>query len=248
MSLAGHTIIITGASSGIGRQCAISCSKDGANVILIARNEARLRSVLNELETGSHAYYIFDLLEFDLYNEFLNSLVEKHGRISGFIHSAGIEATIPLNTLKPQIYQNIFEVNVISCFEIIRILSKKKNTQPNASFVVISSIMGVSGQKGKLAYCSSKAALINGVKALALELAQKGIRVNCVSPGIVKTPMVDQLFSSISEESKAEIIREHPLGLGEPNDVANACIYLLSDASKWMTGSNLIIDGGYSAQ
>jgi len=247
-ALQGMNVLITGASSGIGKQCAISCSQMDANVILIARNLERLKIVMNELGEGKHSYYVLDLLDFDKYPETINKIIRENGKISGFIHSAGIEATIPLNALKPHIYEEVYKTNAISCFELIRFLSKKKNIGKNASFIAIASIMGIVGQKGKLAYCSSKSALINGIKSLALELAQKQIRVNSISPAIVETEMVDSLFSTMSKENMNIIEQNHPLGFGRPEDVANACVYLLSNASKWVTGTNLVIDGGYSAK
>lgn len=247
-TLQGMNVLITGASSGIGKQCAISCSQMDANVILIARNLERLKLVMNELGKGKHSYYVLDLLDFDKYPETINKIIKENGKISGFIHSAGIEATIPLNALKPHVYEEVYKTNAISCFELIRFLSKKKNIGNSASFIAIASIMGIVGQKGKLAYCSSKAALINGVKSLALELAQKQIRVNSISPAIVETEMVDSLFSTMSKENMNIIEQNHPLGFGKPEDVANACVYLLSNASRWVTGTNLVIDGGYSAK
>jgi len=240
-------IIITGASSGIGEQCAISCSKMGATVILVARNEERLKKVLKKLEGNNHSFYKLELQDFDRYPTIINNIVAQHGKISGLIHSAGIEASAPLNVLDPVKLKNTFEINAFSFFEFTRLLSKNKNHDENTSFVAISSVMGFLGEKGKLAYCSSKAALINGVKALALELAKKNIRVNCISPAIVETKMVKELFSKMADENRANIEEMHPLGLGNTEDVANACIYLISNASRWVTGANLIVDGGYSA-
>jgi len=157
--------------------------------------------------------------------------------------------TLPLKMMKPEYYEKLFSTNVISGFEIAKIMSKRNYLDNyGASFVFISSIMGILGQSGKVGYCSSKGALISGMKAMALELYSKNIRVNCVSPAIVETDMTKKLFENISEDSKNEISKMHPMGFGKPEDVANACIYLLSDASKWVTGTNLIVDGGYSAR
>jgi NAD(P)-dependent dehydrogenase (short-subunit alcohol dehydrogenase family) len=155
---------------------------------------------------------------------------------------------MPLKMLKPKHYEETFAVNVFSGFEFIKILTRKKYLGENASFIIISSIMGLLGQKGISVYSSSKGAIVNGIKSLALELADKYIRVNSIAPAIVKTEMTQNLFSKMSENNMKEIEKMHPLGFGETEDVANACIYLLSDASKWITGTNLIIDGGYSAQ
>jgi len=242
-------IIVTGASSGIGRQCAITFSQLGANVILIARNEERLKVTFDKLEKGNHLIISQDIIEYNELEEIVRCSVEKVGRISGFVHSAGIEMTVPLRSMTPSYYENMFATNVISGFELARIISKKKYlNEKGANFVFVSSVMGILGQAGKVGYCSSKGALISGAKAMALELAKKNIRVNCILPGVVETEMSNEMFQSLPDESKKEIINMHPLGLGKPEDIANACVFLLSDASRWITGTNLIVDGGYSAK
>ncbi|MBN2018182.1 MAG: SDR family oxidoreductase [Candidatus Cloacimonetes bacterium] len=247
-SLEGKVIFITGASSGIGRQCAISCSTMGANVILVARNEDRLLSTYNKLNSKNNLYYIQDITEYSRIKIIIDDSISKVGKIDGFIHSAGIEKTLPLKLMTPNIYKDIFNINIISGFEIARILANKKYRNNGASFVFIASIMSVLGQTGKVGYCSSKGALVSGIKAMALELAKKKIRVNSISPAIVETNMTKKLFENIPPESGKEILNMHPLGIGNSEDIALACVYLLSDASRWVTGSNLIIDGGYSAQ
>ncbi len=249
LNLNNKNIIITGASSGIGRQCAITFSQFGANIILVARNKEKLEQTLNKLNKGNHITFAHDLTEYDKLEEIINISVGKIGRISGFVHSAGIEMILPLKGMQPSYYEKMFAINVIAGFEIAKIISKKKYLdEKGASFVFISSVMGILGQPGRVGYCSSKGALISGVKAMSLELAKKNIRVNCVLPGVVETEMSNEMFQRLSEESKKEIVDMHPLGLGMPEDIANASAFLLSDASRWMTGSNLIVDGGYSAK
>jgi NAD(P)-dependent dehydrogenase (short-subunit alcohol dehydrogenase family) len=250
IELKQKTILITGASSGIGRQCAITFSKLGANLILLGRDESKLSETIKVLNNSNkNVSYIVDIADFKLLDTIVKKAVEENGKISGFVHSAGIESTVPVNFLKPEMFEKMFSVNVISAFEIIRILSSKKSLpETGASYVLIASVMGFLGQPGKTAYCSSKAALINGSKAIALELAKKGIRVNCLSPGLVETEMTIQMFKELPQESLIKIKEMHPLGFGNPNDIANFAAFLISDLSKWITGSNLIIDGGYSAQ
>jgi len=247
--LKNKNIIVTGASSGIGRQCAITFSQLAANIILIARNRERLEETFNRLNKGNHLYISQDIIEYDKLENAINTVTEKIGKISGFVHSAGTEMTLPLRSMTSSYYENMFAINVISGFELARIISKKKYLDENgASFVFISSVMGILGQAGKVGYCSSKGALISGAKAMALELAKKNIRVNCILPGVVETEMSNKMFESLPKESKKSVIDMHPLGLGKPNDIAYACAYLLSDAARWITGTNLIIDGGYSAR
>ena len=248
-NLNNKNIIITGASSGIGRQCAITFCQLGANIILIARNRERLKDTYNKLEKGNHLIISQDITEYNKLEEVVNTAVDKVGRIYGFVHSAGIEMTLPLRSMQPSYYEKMFSVNVIAGFELARIISKKKYLSENgASFVFISSVMGTLGQAGKVGYCSSKGSLISGAKAIALELVKKNIRVNCILPGVIETEMTNKMFENLPEESKKSIIDMHPLGLGKPEDIANACAFLLSDASRWITGTNLIVDGGYSAR
>ena len=247
-SLQGQNIIITGASSGIGRQCALTCRSQGANVFLLSRNAERLIDLKNEIGSTGCECYAIDLKRFGEYEGVIQDIVSRHGKITGFIHSAGIDVTIPVNSLKSDTIKEVFDINVFAFFELARVLSKNKYSGEYASYIAISSVMSFLAQKGKLAYCASKAALTNGVKVLALELANKNIRVNAVSPAIVKTTMLEELLSKIPPESIREIERLHPLGFGSSDDVANACVFLLSNGSRWVTGSNLIVDGGYSAQ
>lgn len=243
-------IIITGASSGIGRQCAITFSQLGANVILIARNKERLKDTFNKLERGNHLIISQDITEYNKLEEVVNITVDKIGKISGFVHSAGIETTLPLRSMQPSYYEKMFSVNVIAGFELVRIIFKKKYLyKTGASFVFISSVFGVVSQPAIIAYSSSKGALISGVKSIALEFASKNIRANCISPGQIKsTRMTENIFKKLSKEEKTKRIEMYPLGYGKPEDIANASAFLLSDASRWITGTNLIVDGGYSAR
>ena len=248
-SLKNKNILITGASSGIGRQCAIIFSQLGANVILIARNKERLKDTFNKLEKGNHLIISQDITEYNKLEEVVNTAVDKIGKISGFVHSAGIEMTLPLRNMQPSYYEKMFSVNVIAGFELAKIISKKKYIDKNgASFIFISSIMGIVGNPALIGYSASKGALISAIKSMALEFISKNIRANCISPGHVETEMANKLFEKISEKSKKSIIDMHPLGLGKPEDIASACAFLLSDASRWITGINLIVDGGYSAR
>lgn len=248
-SLKNKVIVITGASSGIGKQCAISCSKMGAKIILIARNSERLSNVMNELDGKEHVMHSFDVTNYDGIETIIKDSVEKLGKIDGFIHSAGIELTKPLKVMKSTDYEALFAVNAIAGFEFVKNITKKKYSNNGASFVFISSIMGIVGNSALVSYCASKGALISGVRALAIEYANKNIRFNSIIPGhLADTEMSIEKNKKIGQEALGQLISLHPLGLGSKEDVANASIYLLSDASRWITGTNLIIDGGYSAK
>lgn len=249
-SLDNKNIIITGASSGIGRACAVECSKAGAKVFLIARDQCRLNDTIQSLDGNGHLGFSFDLSEIDKISQFLNEQLKNFLPIHGLIHCAGIENTIPIQFLDERKYMDLYRINVIAGFELAKLISKKPNFNSiqGASLIFISSVMGFLGQDGKIAYSATKGALIAGVKSMAIELAKKSIRVNSVSPGIVETEMTRRMFDSLPVKSLEMIKGMHPMGFGRTEDIAYSCIYLLSDASRWITGTNLIIDGGYSAK
>lgn len=248
-SLEGKTILITGASSGIGAQCAIDCSKMGAKVVLIARNEERLKNVLSQCEGKEHACYMADMAEIidKGARPLLERIVSEHGKLDGFIHSAGIQKTAPLKLLSTKDYEEVIKVNTLSAFEILKYLPNIKYMNAGSHIVLIASITGVIGRRGLAAYSASKGALISAVRSISLELAQKGICINCVSPGTILTPLMQAYLDTLDETKKKQRIDGYPLGLGQTTDISNACVYLLSDASRWVTGQNLVVDGGYTA-
>jgi NAD(P)-dependent dehydrogenase (short-subunit alcohol dehydrogenase family) len=247
-SLKDKNIIVVGASSGIGRQCAISLSQLDANLILIARREEKLKETLSLLKNNNHLYYSADITDHNLLEPIISDSVDRLGKISGFVFSAGKEIIMPINIINQEAYNDLFSVNVFSAFELVKIISKKKFINPEASIVLIASITSVIGDAGLSLYAATKGALVSGVKSMAIELAGKKIRINCISPGLIKTDMFDVMADKISQEQIQNTVALHPLGLGTVEDVANACIYLLSNASKWVTGTNLIVDGGFTAR
>lgn len=243
-------VIVTGASSGIGRQCAISCSEMGARVVLLGRDTERLNATHAAMKTSEkHLPVSVDLTDYEKVQEIVGKIVSETGKISGLINCAGISTTLPFHMSKPEKMDQFFHVNVHSAFNLTRIVTRQSNiSEDGASIVFISSVMGVVGENGKTLYSMTKGALIAGARSLAIELAPRNIRVNCISPGVVETPMSKNAAYSRSEESVNKIKEMHPLGLGHPVDVAYACIYLLSDASRWVTGTNLVTDGGYTVR
>jgi NAD(P)-dependent dehydrogenase (short-subunit alcohol dehydrogenase family) len=248
INLEGKRILVTGASSGIGKVFSEQAASSGASLILWGRNQERLAETFNSLEGSGHEYQAFDMTNYALAEQHILKAVADGRKINGFVHSAGIERTTPLKASTPEVFKEIFEINVFAAFEIARLLSRKSIVDPaGASFIFLSSVKGKLGDPGKVAYCSSKSALLAGVKAMALELAGKKIRCNCVLPGIVNTPMTEKLFESVPPDAKQKIIEGHPLGLGSPEDVSNLICFLISDQAGWITGSEYIIDGGYSA-
>ena len=248
-SLSNKTILITGASSGIGRSCAVQCSKMGASLLLMGRNVDELNRTVSELQPGTKVEMI--VADFSKMVDLELVMAEKIltiGKIAGFIHCAGVEKTLPLKKQTSEVFQSIFDINVFAGFELAKIISLKKYKAEKASFVFIASVAGMVGESGKTIYSASKGAVISGARSMSMELARSDIRVNSISPAMVKTPILEKMFDGIGEEATQNIIKKHPLGIGEPEDVANACVFLLSDAAKWITGTNLVVDGGYTAQ
>ena len=248
-SLSNKTILITGASSGIGRSCAVQCSKMGASLLLMGRNVDELNRTVSELQPGTKVEMI--VADFSKMIDLELLIAEKIvtiGKIAGFIHCAGVEKTLPLKKQTSEVFQSIFDINVFAGFELAKIISLKKYKAEKASFVFIASVAGMVGESGKTIYSASKGAVISGARSMSMELARSDIRVNSISPAMVKTPILEKMFDGIGEEASQNIIKKHPLGIGEPEDVATACVFLLSDAAKWITGTNLVVDGGYTAQ
>ena len=249
-TLKGKTLIVTGASSGIGRQCAVSCALLGASVAVFGQDQKRLNDTLRSMdEPGKHMDCAVDLLDYDKVGDIVREVVRQKGRIDGLINCAGISTTLPLNSISTQKMEHFLQTNVIASVNITRHTVKSANfSQDGGSVVFISSVMGVAGENGKTLYSMTKGALVAAVKSMAIELAPRKIRVNAVSPGVVESPMSKSAVYSSDEESLNRIKSLHPLGLGRVEDVADACIFLLSDASRWITGTNLIVDGGYLAR
>lgn len=248
MMLTDKVIIVTGASSGIGKSIAVELSKSGAKCVLIGRNVERLEHV-NALCVNETMIIAEELSNFDKYEDIVQKVYDSWGKIYGFVHSAGVEQTVLIPQIKVNDLKNIFDVNVFSAIEFVKHLSKKKYKDDEQSFVMISSVMGVVGNKGLTAYSATKGAIISMVRSMALELAVKKIRINAVSPGhISDSEMSLNKESKLSEESNKAIADNHPLGLGTCSDVANIVRFLLTDQSRWITGQNIVTDGGYSIQ
>jgi NAD(P)-dependent dehydrogenase (short-subunit alcohol dehydrogenase family) len=241
-SLQGKIILVTGASSGIGKGIAIECSKMGAQLIISAHNPERLNETFKTLHDKNHQQYSADLAT-DEGIEFLAGMLPK---LDGIVHAAGIVKPKPFQFINRRELDEIMNINFFGPTLLTNILIRKKLINKQASLVFISSISGVAcSYIGGSAYSGSKGALNGIVKGIALDLASKGIRVNTIVPAMVETSILDG--SGISEQELLEDRKRYPLGrYGRPEDIAYAAIYLLSDASTWVTGSNILIDGGYT--
>lgn len=247
MDLTGKHFLVTGASQGIGKTTAIHLSQLGAKVCLMSRNGEKLQDTLQSMEDcARHSLYPFDLKKIDDIESVLNNIVAKEGKFNGFVHCAGVVGMRPLQQTTYQAIHDDMLINFYSFIELSRLISKKKNRIENSSFVAISSVASTQGIKSKTSYCSSKGALDSAIRSMAKELAVKKIRVNSVVPGFVKTELYDAYLQSAGEkEFEKNVLPYQYLGLGEPIDVANAIAFLLSDASKFITGTGLVVDGGY---
>lgn len=243
-SLEGKTILVTGASSGIGQATAIECSKMGAKIIACGRNKERLQETLDKLEGEGHSIFEGDLLE----QEVIEQMVKEVPQLDGVVLSAGRGLTLPFQFCTREKFDDIFNINFFSPVEILRLLSKKKKLAQGSSVVVIVSIGGTKRfSVGNSVYGSAKAALDSMIHFCAQELASKKVRVNGICPGMVNTPLIRK--GTLTEEQLKEDMDKYPLKrYGEPEDIANGAIYLLSDGSSWVTGHSLVIDGGVTTK
>lgn len=249
VQLEGKTILVTGASSGIGRATAILLSELGARVALVARNEERLRETLNSMQSGQHWVESADLADLDRIPEWFQLLIEKTGPLDGFVHCAGMTSLLPLRNVTTQHLDAVMRVNFYAAVGLCKEFCRKQMHRPGASIVLVASVAGLLGVTARAAYSGSKGALIAFGRSAAIELARQKIRVNCVAPGAVQTEMYDESLRGLTAEQLTTLVQStHPLGLGTPLDVAHAISFLLAETGRWITGSVLAVDGGYAAQ
>jgi NAD(P)-dependent dehydrogenase (short-subunit alcohol dehydrogenase family) len=246
MAMGGRTVLVTGASSGIGRETAILLSQLEARVVLAGRDRDRLQAALEALEGSGHSAESFDLSAGDGIPAWIKGIVGRTGPLDGVVHSAGVIELAPVRTLDCGQIDRIMNVNLDAALMLARGFRQKGCHGAQASMVTISSVAALRAQPGLAAYAASKAALLGMTRSLALELARDGIRVNCVAAGLVASEMARELDQNSAEGTDRER-NAHPLGLGKPRDIANAIAFLLSDAARWITGSTMAVDGGYSA-
>ncbi len=249
LNIGNKVFLITGAGSGIGQAIAQLSYKHGAKVIILDKNQEGLEETAKDFVDNRFCSITADLTDFDKLEDIVKIGVDKVGKISGFCHSAGFEYTLPIKSMTAKHYQDLFNINTISCFELAKIISKKKYIDiAGASFVFIASIMGIVSRPGLAGYSASKGALIAGARSFAIELAKKNIRVNTVSPGTILTNLIEKAFQNMDPSQKEKRLIDYPFGFGKPEDIANAVMFLFSDSSRWITGTNIVIDGVYTAK
>ena len=243
----GKKILVTGASSGIGLAISKMIAEQGGKVVMVSREKDNLKNAYNSLNETGHEYYAADVINQKRITEVVKESYTKSGLFDGLVHSAGIHQLRPLQATKLDNIQEVLNTNVSSVFIVTKTFVKKANNE-NASVVLISSTAAIKGTAGTSVYSASKGAVLAATRSLAVELSVRNIRVNCLIPGMVDTSMTKTFLSSLNDIQKEEILNDHLLGIGNPDDVANSALFLLSNKSKWITGTGLVVDGGLSCK
>jgi NAD(P)-dependent dehydrogenase (short-subunit alcohol dehydrogenase family) len=234
-NLSDKNILITGASSGIGRQTAIKLSEAGARLFITGKTPEKLEETYKNLHGEKHVKIVADLTDTRQIDEVVNSISELHG----FVHSAGISTMVPVKYIKQEQLRDVFSLNYESAVLLVSKALMQRKIAKNASFVFISSLATTNPLFGGSLYIGSKLALEGFSKTIAIELSSKGIRSNCICPAYVFSPMIDKAKETMSAAFIEKFKTMHPNGFGYPNDVANIIAFLLSDESKWVNGQNI---------
>jgi NAD(P)-dependent dehydrogenase (short-subunit alcohol dehydrogenase family) len=248
MDMTDRRILVTGASSGIGRETAVMLSQLGARIILVARDRSRLEETHSLLEGSGHRIELRDLAVLDEIPDWMKSVSQEFGMLSGLVHCAGLQMTLPLHRVTAGQVEKLVRINLTAAIMLAKGMRQTGVLASPGSLVLLSSAMGLVGSIGKSVYSSTKSGLVGLTKSLALELARDGLRVNCIAPSFVATPMYEEMKHRVGPEQMSAIESAHPLGIGSPRDVANAIAFLLADTGRWITGTTLVVDGGYTAQ
>ena len=248
VDLSGKTVCVTGASSGIGRACAVMASRLGARVLLTARRADELEATRRMMERpDDHRCEVCDLSDAAAIAAFAGRALE-FGKLDGLAFATGIAQSVPVGFVETPAIELAFRTNSFSFLELMKWFSKPKFRNPKFSAVAVSSVSNYAGQNCSTLYCGSKGALSAIVRALAIELASKGVRVNGVSPSYIRTPLYEKAVAAWnSEEQMKRLLEKQPFGIGEPEHVASVVSFLLSEAASFMTGTDIPVDGGYSA-
>lgn len=248
LGLTESVVLVTGASSGIGRAVAIEASKHGSRVVALARRERELARVVDEMDGTGHLAVPFDLLDSAGIPAMLEDVVSQTGPLDGLVHAAGVHSAMPLRGVTPDQAAQIFAMNVTTALMLTKGFRRKQIRGFSPSIVFISSVAGMVGEPGVSLYSATKGAVEAMSRSLAIELVREGIRCNSIAAGMVSTGLSDGIKAAVGPEAWARIEEDHPLGIGVADDIAQAALYLLSPASRWVVGSTLVVDGGYTAQ
>lgn len=246
LELEGRKLLVTGASSGIGRSVAVLAARYGAQVALLARRGEALEAVLGELEGEGHVAVRFDVTDFDGIPQVVDDVVQQLGPLDGLVHAAGIHRVETLRHATPESVIELMQVNLLSSMMFTKAFRRPKSHREGAGVVFLSSASASVGEPALAGYAASKGAVESMARSLAVELVRDGIRCNVVAAGVVDTPLTETLRRQIGEAAWDEVIASHPLGVGHVDDVARAVLYLVSPASRWVLGATFAVDGGYT--
>jgi NAD(P)-dependent dehydrogenase (short-subunit alcohol dehydrogenase family) len=248
LDLSSRGYLVTGASSGIGRAVCQVLDGLGARLVLTGRDVGRLETTRLLLSDRGHHVAPFDLQKADEIGGWMRESTREFGPLRGFVHCAGVFQLRPVQFLTGASWRDVFYPNAEAAWQLVKAFRQKGVFEAPASIVWIASVLALVGQPATTAYAGSKGALVAMARSLALELAADRIRINCVAPGQVRTEMTERTQQLLNRDQMAAIERMHPLGLGESVDVAHAVAFLLADTGRWITGTTLVVDGGYTAQ
>lgn len=249
LNFAGRWVVVTGASAGLGRAISVELSRHGARVVLLGRDGPRLAETAALLGNAEHRVISLDLSRHDSIAASISTLHKDVGPLYGLCHAAGVVATRPLTGNTVDVVQAQLNVNLLAGLELARVICRRDVMTPEGgNLLFLSSVYGQVGMPGQIGYCATKGALVAAARAMAIELARRKIRVNCISPGLVFTEMTKQALGVLSADHVDKLKAAHPLGIGEPEDVARAAVFLLAPSNRWITGADLAVDGGFTAQ
>lgn len=247
-AFSGRRILVTGASSGLGRATAVELAQHGARLALVGRSEERLVETQAKLAGEGHSIHALDISDAEVSADAVQAIAKSHGVLSGIFHSAGTAIILPARVTKSRHLDDVFGAGVRGAFGVARAAAKKGVLEDGGSLVFMSSVSALRGRQGMSAYSAAKAAVDAMVRVLAWELAERRIRVNSIIAGAVETAMHQDFVGTANEELVRNYRDLHLLGFGKPEDIAMAAMFLLSDASRWVTGTNMVVDGGYTAK
>jgi|AGTN01.1.fsa_nt_gi Dehydrogenases with different specificities (related to short-chain alcohol dehydrogenases) len=247
LDLTGRHVLVTGASSGIGRATAVMLARLGGRLTITGRDAGRLGETLACLHGEGHDAAAFDLAALDDIPGWMRDLAAARGTFDGLAHCAGVQTSKPMRTVDAAFIDTILRVNVSAGLMLARGFRQRDCHAPGASIVLIASASAFVGQATNVVYCASKGGLVSGARALAVELARDGIRVNCICPALVETEMAEKFRSVMTDQQYEDYKKMYPLGLGRPDDIASAVAFFLAKTGRWLTGTSLLIDGGLLA-
>ena len=247
LDLSGRSYLVTGASSGIGRETCVLLAELGARVALLARDETRLRATLAAMPPGAHHLEVCDLEATATLPDRLAQLAAGFGPLDGLVHCAGIISSVPLRLREPEDIVRPLRVNLESALLLAKGFRQRGVRAESASIVFLASVAGLTGVAGRADYSASKGGIIALTRSLAAEFAREKISVNCIAPAWVETEMTRAALDALPPEASAALRARHLLGFGQPRDIAHAAAFLLADTARWITGTTLVADGGYTA-